>query len=42
MGQKLLQTIGSRQKPQRLIRNYMEMLRVKLMYNNQPHDKHGF
>ena len=30
------------QKPQPLVWNYMEMLRVKLMYNNQPHDKHGF
>ena len=29
-------------KPQPLIRNYMEMLRVKLVYDNQVHDKHGF
>ena len=32
----------TRQKPQPLIRNYMEMLGVKLMYDNQSHDKHGF
>ena len=32
----------TRQKPQPLIRNYMEMLGVELMYDNQPHDKHGF
>ena len=31
----------TRQKPQPLIRNYMEMLGVELMYDNQPHDKHG-
>ena len=31
----------TRQKPQPIIRNYMEMLRVKLMYENQLHDKHG-
>ena len=31
----------TRQKPQPLIRNYMEMLGVKLMYENQLHDIYG-
>ena len=31
----------TRQKPQPFIGNYMEMSDVKLMYENQLHDKHG-